>query len=213
MATITKGILGGFSGKVGTIVGANYRGKDIIRSRPKKSGKKPTEAQVLQQKKFKLVVSFLQPLKSIQNQYFGASSGVKSKVNLAASYMLNNALVVVADEPSLVFNKILITKGELAGFQNVAALPAVGRILDFTWEDNTLQGNASATDVANVVCYNELLGEFQIYQTVATRADLVAQVTLPNYYAGLEVHVWLYFNNAAAKVGCNSPYLGLITLL
>ena len=42
MANISKGILGGFSGKVGTIVGANYRGKDIIRSVPKKSGRKPT---------------------------------------------------------------------------------------------------------------------------------------------------------------------------
>ena len=213
MATITKGILGGFSGTVGTVVGANYRGKDIIRSRPKKSDRKPTEAQVLQQKKFTLVISFLQPLKAIQNQYFGASSGVKSKVNLAASYMLNNALVVVADEPSLVYNKILITKGELAGFQNLEATPAVGRILAFTWEDNSVQGNASATDVANVVCYNEIAGTFEMYQAVATRADLAAQIILPPYLAGLDVHVWMYFNNAAQKVACNSPYLGLITLL
>lgn len=35
MATLNKGILGGFSGKVGTVVGANWRGLDIIRSRPK----------------------------------------------------------------------------------------------------------------------------------------------------------------------------------
>ncbi len=32
MAEIKKGILGGFSGKVGTVVGVNWRGKDIIRS-------------------------------------------------------------------------------------------------------------------------------------------------------------------------------------
>ena len=35
MAEIKKGILGGFSGKVGTVVGVNWRGKDIIRSLPK----------------------------------------------------------------------------------------------------------------------------------------------------------------------------------
>ena len=34
MAEIKKGILGGFSGKVGPVVGANWRGKDIIRSTP-----------------------------------------------------------------------------------------------------------------------------------------------------------------------------------
>ena len=76
MANISKGILGGFSGKGGTIVGANYRGKDIIRSVPKKSGRKPTELQLLQQKKFRLVVSFLQPLKPIQSKYFCMCSGV-----------------------------------------------------------------------------------------------------------------------------------------
>ena len=213
MASITKGILGGFSGKVGTIVGANYRGKDIIRSRPKPSGKLPTDKQVLQQKKFKLVVSFLQPLKSIQNQYFGEKSGVKSKVNLAASYLLNNAILVVADEPEFIFTKILITKGELSGFQNPTAIPAAGRVLDFTWQDNSSQGNANGTDIANVVCYSEDADSFEIYSAVATRADLAAQVTLPTLYDGLSVHVWIYFNNTQEKMACNSPYLGLVTLI
>ncbi len=58
MATIVKGILGGFSGKVGTVVGANWRGKDIIRSRPKPSKKPPTDKQVIQQLKFKMAVTF-----------------------------------------------------------------------------------------------------------------------------------------------------------
>ena len=213
MARISKGILGGFSGKVGTVVGANFRGKDIIRSVPKKSDRKPTEAQALQQAKFKLVIQFLQPLKVIQTKYFGQSSGVKSKVNLAASYMLENAILVVAEIPQLIFNKILITKGELAGFQNPEVLPAAGRVLDFTWEDNSLQGNAKATDVANVVCYNEILNEFQIFYAAATRADGAAQVTLPAYYGGLDVHIWIYYNNILEKNGCNSPYLGLVTLL
>ena len=213
MATITKGILGGFSGKVGTIVGANFRGKDIIRSKPKKSGKKPTDKQLLQQAKFKLVMGFLQPLKTIQNKYFGVGSGAKSKVNMAASYMLDKALIVVATVPELVYNKILITKGELAGFQNVVATPAAGRVIDFTWEDNSLQGNANATDVVNVVCYSADLGTFEIYKAVATRGALAATVTLPPFYAGFAVEVWLYFNNVEERLACNSPYLGAITLL
>jgi hypothetical protein len=213
MATITKGILGGFSGTVGTVVGANYRGLDIIRSRPKKTDRKPTDAQLLQQKKFKLVVQFLQPLKPIQSRYFGASSGARSKVNLAASYMLDNAILVVADEPEFIFNKILITKGELAGFQNVSAVPVLGSIIDLNWEDNSLQGNAKATDIANVVCYEKTLQRFEIYEAVATRGDLTAQVTLPASFAGLNVHVWMYFNNTEQKSGCNSPYLGLIAIL
>lgn len=34
MGTIKQGILGGFSGKVGNIVGASWRGIDYIRSMP-----------------------------------------------------------------------------------------------------------------------------------------------------------------------------------
>ena len=36
---------------------------------------------------------------------------------------------------------------------------------------------------------------------------------LPNYFGGLDIHFWIYFNNAEQKLACNSPYLGLITLI
>lgn len=110
MATFNKGILGGFSGKVGTVVGANWRGKDIMRSLPKPSQKEPTEKQLLQQARFKLAVAFLQPLKTILSEYFGSRSGVKSRVNLATSYTINEAIQVVAGIPELIYNKVMITK-------------------------------------------------------------------------------------------------------
>ena len=34
MGTISKGILGGFSGKVGTVIGGNWKGIDYMRSIP-----------------------------------------------------------------------------------------------------------------------------------------------------------------------------------
>ncbi|HEX3025140.1 MAG TPA: DUF6266 family protein [Chitinophagaceae bacterium] len=51
MGTINKGILGGFSGKVGTVIGATWKGIDYMRS---KSSKKPgnfSDAQLEQQAK------------------------------------------------------------------------------------------------------------------------------------------------------------------
>ena len=95
MAEIKKGILGGFSGKVGPVVGANWRGKDIIRSTPKSSSRPKTDKQILQQLKFKTTITFLHPLRNIQNRFFGTDAGAKSKVNLAASYFINNAIEIV----------------------------------------------------------------------------------------------------------------------
>ena len=43
MAEIKKGILGGFSGKVGTVVGVNWRGRDIIKKKKKKSKRRSTD--------------------------------------------------------------------------------------------------------------------------------------------------------------------------
>ena len=80
MAEIKKGILGGFSGKVGPVVGANWRGKDIIRSTPKSSSRPKTDKQILQQLKFKTTITFLHPLRNIQNRFFGTDAGAKSKV-------------------------------------------------------------------------------------------------------------------------------------
>ena len=213
MARITKGILGGFSGKVGTIVGANWRGQDIIRSTPKPSSRPPSEKQLLQQNKFKLVINFLQPIKNIQSRYFGSGSGSKSRVNMATSYTISEAVQVTANVPSLVYNKILITKGDLAGLQNPSAVPQSGQMLSLSWEDNSIQGNAKATDRANAVCYCEELGTFEIFESLTDRSSMTADITLAPYYSGKEIHVWMYFNNIEETLACNSPYLGTFTLL
>ena len=213
MATFNKGILGGFSGKVGTVVGANWRGKDIMRSLPKPSQKEPTEKQLLQQAKFKLAVSFLQPLKTIQSQYFGSGSGVKSRVNLATSYTINEAMQVVAGVLELMYNKVLITKGELTGFQNAVLNTQVGGVLDVEWEDNSTQGNASATDEVSLVCYCNDLKDFQIFESIVMRSDLMAIVTLPSFCIGKEVEVWAFLNTEKRTFASNSFYLGEHTVL
>lgn len=212
MARISKGILGGFSGKVGTVVGATWRGQDIIRSVPKASGKQPTEKQLQQQMKFKLAVSFLQPLKNLQAFYFGSNSGTKSRLNLAVSYTLNQAVDMVADQPIIVYSKVLITKGDLAGFQNLNVQNLSGGSLQCTWDDNTVQGNASATDDMSVVAYCEELNEMIIYQNIAKRQDATISISFSALYVGKEVQLWAFFSNEAQTSACNSPYMGAQTI-
>lgn len=213
MATIKKGILGGFSGKVGTVVGANWRGKDIIRSLPKESQKEPSDKQLLQQAKFKLAVAFLQPLKTILSQYFGSGSGVKSRVNLATSYTINEAIQVVDGIPELMYNKILVTKGELTGFQNAMLNIQAGSVLDLEWEDNSVQGNASPSDQVSLVSYCKELNDFQIFEGIVMRSDLMASVTLPNFCIGKSVEVWAFLNTEKQTFASNSFYLGEHTVL
>ncbi|KQR90823.1 hypothetical protein ASG01_14760 [Chryseobacterium sp. Leaf180] len=213
MARISKGILGGFSGKVGTVVGAVWRGQDIIRSIPKPSSRPASDKQLAQQMKFKLVITFLQPLKNIQTRYFGSGSGSKSRINLAVSYTIGEAVEIMNDEAVLIFSKVLITKGDLAGFQNGLATAEAAQKVKFTWEDNSAQGNANAKDVANAVIFVPESGLFEIYENIGERDDLTATVTLPTYCAGLDVEAYVYFRNEAETLACNSSYLGTVTVL
>lgn len=71
MATFSKGILGGYSGKVGNVVGVRWRGKDILRSLPSKNTQAATQAQLNQRDRFTVAMRFVTPIKDILSAYFG----------------------------------------------------------------------------------------------------------------------------------------------
>ncbi|WP_234110026.1 MULTISPECIES: DUF6266 family protein [Chryseobacterium] len=213
MGEIKKGILGGFRGTVGTVVGSTYRGKSIIRSRPTASHKPPTEEQLLQRKKFRLVIKFLNPLQGIQSQLFGSRAGVKSRVNLAVSYTLREAVKVVNGEPELLFNKVLITKGELSGFKNPQVTLQAGGVVTCSWEDNSGQATAAEDDVFGSAIYCPELNEFVLTDGIAMRAELTAEQVVPDSFTGKQVQVYLWFRNAAGKIACTSLYMGEMMIL
>ena len=208
MATLSKGILGGFSGKVGPVVGATWRGMDVIRSRPKSSKRTPSERQLEQQLKFKLAISFLQPIKNIQSRFFGSGSGVKSRVNLAVSYTISEAIQMVAGLPELIYNKVLITRGELTSFRNPVLTTQPGGVLHLEWEDNSTQGDAAPKDQVSIVCYCAELNNWEIYEGIVMRSDLMADVTLPAYCLGKTMEVYAFLNNEKQTAASTSLYLG-----
>ena len=120
MGKIRTGILGGFQGKVGTVIGSTWRGEDIMRALPKKSSKNPTELQKIQRIKFKTVSEFLNPLRAPLNKYCGNDIGKKSRYNMATSYHITNALELVDDVIQIVYPRVLVSKGTLFGFQNLS---------------------------------------------------------------------------------------------
>lgn len=208
MATLSKGILGGFSGKVGPVVGATWRGMDVIRSRPKSSRRTPSERQLEQQLKFKLAISFLQPIKNIQSRFFGSGSGVKSRVNMAVSYTISEAIQMVAGLPELIYNKVLITRGELTSFQNAVLTTQPGGVLHLEWEDNSTQGDAAPKDQVSIVCYCAELNNWEIYEGIVMRSDLMVDVTLPAYCLGKTMEVYAFLNNEKQTAASTSLYLG-----
>ena len=213
MGTFSKGILGGFSGKVGNVVGARWRGKDIMRSLPTRGTYIATQAQLDQRERFKTAVMFLTPIKEILSAYFGKPQGDKSTFNLATGYHIKEALLpddfgsYVIDYP-----KVLIGKGDLRGIADGGVAADANQALTIDWTDNSGQGNATAADELVVVVYCEALNLFETANTAGTRHLTTAQMPLPAYWSAQAVDVWATFVSADRKLAATSTYLGAVTL-
>lgn len=213
MGTIKKGILGGFSGTVGTVVGANWRGMDVMRSRPKSSGSNPTPLQLLQRQKFALAIKFQNALRSMQSRLYGERSGVRSRVNLAAGYLLKEVVAEQNGEAVLMMNKVIITKGDLTGFQNLTVVAGSNQTLVFDWEDNSNQMLAQSTDIFCTAVFEEESGIFNVQEGPEQRDATQATLALPDNWSGKTVHVYAFFQNVAQNKACNSLYLGTVAVL
>lgn len=213
MGTFSKGILGGFSGKVGNVVGARWRGKDIMRSLPTRGTYTPTPAQLDQRDRFKTAVLFLTPIKDILSAYFGKPQGDKSCFNLATGYHIKYALLPDGLNNYIIdYPKVLIGKGDLRGLSNASVTPNPNQELNIVWDDNSGQGNAADTDELVIVVYCEGLNLFETANPAGTRNLTTVQMPLPAYWSGLDVHVWATFVTADKKLAATSTYLGLVSL-
>ena len=212
MGTYNKGILGAFSGKVGPVVGATWRGKDVMRSLPKKTNRLATAFQQQQRSKFSMTTEFLSGVQPVIKRYFGSDTGLKTRRNQAMSYLMKEAIVFNDPNYEWDYTKILISKGDLLGINNGAVTAGTGQNLDFTWTDNSGQGEAAATDQLVVVVY-EPTSKATVYRLNAgDRSSESATLSLPNFLSGLEVQVWSTFVSTDDKLFATSLYLGAVTV-
>lgn len=194
MAEIAQGILGGVSGKVGTIVGATWRGKNIIRAKPRKTSKPASEKQLDQRQKFKAVANFLSPLFALTSKYFGQYQGVKSRTNLAMSYHLLETIKKEGNDFVIDFPKVVITKGILNGLSAPKAERKDNSIA-LTWSDGVSSALSKAEDKVIAVVYNPDEKLFYITEATVKRSDKKLDVTLAATWTNTNNELWVIVNN------------------
>lgn len=190
MAEIKQGILGGVSGTVGTVVGANWRGKNIIRSKPRKTKKAASDKQIEQRKKFKIVANFLSPLFALTSKYFGQYQGVKSRTNLAMSYHLLECIEPDGDDFKINFPKVVLTKGVLQPVI-IESVRKIGDNVTVEWKDNVSNNLSKANDKVSIVIYNPQDKFFINEFAFAERSEQTLSVTIPENWKGTDNQVWI----------------------
>lgn len=212
MGTYNKGILGPFSGKVGTVVGATWRGKFVLRSLPTVVSRTPTDSQALQRLKFTTISEFLTPFYPVIRKFYGNNSGVLTRVNQATSYHMKEALVYVDPNFELDYNKVVFTKGDLLGLEAPSVTDIGSETLKLEWTDNSGQGEAKETDVIIITVY-EAANRLSFFSLdLGTRNASSATFTLPSYLNGMTVEVWASVASSNGKRYATSNYLGSVVV-
>ncbi len=146
MGKIKDGITGPFSGKVGPVVGATWRGIPVMRSLPKKRTKPYSPKEIQQQAKFALISGFLGPVIPLVHQTFIPATPKQTGYNLAFSYNVKNAITGVHPDLKIDFSMVLLGRGDLPNANSPTVSSSSPGKVDFIWTDNSGKGIALPTD-------------------------------------------------------------------
>jgi hypothetical protein len=207
MGIIDSGPLGPFRKKIGAAIGRRHMGQDLVLPLYHKTTKKPTQDQLLQREKFKMLRAFFAPLKKLVNPGFKAYAKKKSPANAAFSYNFDHAFVMDGEELELNFPKLVISRGPV-DTPNGLQLTSAPKLVHFSWEAAPQSTYCQSTDQASVVVYNAERKQFSIRLNVAERSALGLDVDLSENYSGQVLHCWIVFSSADGKVPGDSKYAG-----
>lgn len=212
MGTLKKGILGGFSGKVGNVVGASWKGIDYIRSLPASVKNPRTQGQVTQRTKFSTTMEFLKTLTPIIREGFKADAvGKVTAMNAAMSYNVKNAIKGDFPDFEVDFEKAIIARGSLYGTDSASATAEAGK-LNFDW-DLTILNNASLSDDVVFVVYNPTRREALYNEKGSTRMEGYGSFDIPALWAGDTVQTYIIFKSQDGKLNSNSIYTGSVEVV
>jgi hypothetical protein len=212
MGTIKQGILGGFSGKVGNVVGASWKGIDYMRIMPSSVANPQTDAQLAQRQKFSVTMGFLKPLSEFLKTGFKSYAVKMTGINAAMSYNIKNALTGTYPNIAIDYPNALVSRGNLAGVLNQVASSTVAGTVKFDWEDNSGEIGASALDKTLLVVYNPTQNQAVTVSELAERADGTQTITVPDSFSGDLVQCYIAFISIDGKVVSNSAFAGAVTV-
>lgn len=212
MARITKGILGPVNGKVGTVVGSNWRGIDYIRSKSGPRKGQATLAQLDRQMRFTLMTGFLQSVKGMVQVGFQKAAQKQTALNAALSYNLKNGTSGLYPNIGLQYNMLLLSRGDLPNAQNVGAIAGTTGKVNFVWTNNGSTGKAKDDDIAliTVYCPDTLHAIYTVNGPARSAEQAVMDVS---QFSGKTVETWIGFMSADGKEIANSLYTGQVTVL
>lgn len=212
MGTISKGILGGFSGTVGTVIGGTWKGIDYMRSMPARRSNTLTPAQMDQRLKFSLIVKFIQTMAGLVMISFRNYAVKMTGANNAVSYNLKNAITGTAPDFGIDYSLVLISRGDLPNALNPSAAAGAqpGKVT-FTWLNNAGVGKSKNDDKALLVVHCPASNQTTYTTGSAARSALTETLDVATF-SGETVETYIGFISADGKDIATSIYTGQVVV-
>ena len=208
MARIKNGVLGGFSGKAGSVIGFQRRGKSFIKGLNKGAPKPPTLNQLASREKFKLLQNWRSYLTSFFAISFKNHTHERSAQNAAHRF---NANIVKGEYPNfeIDYTAIVISQGDLPTLKEVKMTMDENRKLHFTWNATYEKGAEHRDLVALLIFFNEK-STYTGSTTAAHRMDGSCSFQLPSANVHTHADVYITVLSDDRERAANSQYVGRV---
>jgi len=190
MATIKQGILGGFSGKIGNIVGSSWKGVAVMKAQPLSVANPKTAAQVENRTTFSTGVAFAKSInaeiiKPLWDRFATRMSGFNMFMQL--NYVKFKAGSDLA-------GKVKLGQGVMAStpMTSVSA-PASHLEVNFTWTNDNGEGYKLSDDEVYAAVWNSAMEVLGFSAASATRASETLDVSCSKLTAGETVYTGICF--------------------
>jgi|SRR5690606_23128443 len=219
MATYNQGLNGSFSGKAGSVVGANWRSIGYIRGLARFKNNSNSPKQAAQRLRFGMAVSFMRPMKSILR--IGFTDRVRNRstaFNQGIRHFVNKAVVGEYPDFSIDYSQVAISDGGMGKLVGLALTSDLPNTLRLQWSDHAQPVDPSQTeagahhdDRVYVLIYNRTEDIYTTHSS-AIRQDEELQLELPAAFAGHEMHVWAFVQHREGTDVSPSQYAGSVVL-
>ena len=201
MAKLHQGILGGFSGTVGTVIGYRRNNQWFMRAKPRSVANPRTEAQQAHRRQFGDMVSLaskLLPALKVGMRHYApqhAMTAGNAFVHLnwtrEGAISLKDMKLSVGPVPMVTFTEVTVEDG----------------VLTLRWDKNLHHHGAKNEDTVKIYAYSEEQGLTQCVATAERRSRRLSTL-LPDAFR--DAHLWALIEDSMGRTS-ESTYLEPIT--
>ena len=206
MGRYSTGANGAFSGKVGSVIGSNWRNVDYLRGLAKRKKRGASELQLAQQMRFTLCANQLRVIKDVLN--IGFSDKKLNKItgyNAAVRLFLSEAITGEYPNYGVDYSKITMAKGSLIPLSDVSIVVEENISLNWVPEFSL---SAFADDRLFVIVYNENTKSYRLFDQ-AKRGDETMSFPFGKNITDV-LHIWMFCIKRDGSAVSDSNYVGTI---